>query len=207
MRRAWLVAAALVGVGLAAAACSSSPGSPTSTGTTGGSHRTTTTTQSTSVTTTTVAANATSTTGVAACAQVTATPGQSQGAAGTIVGTITLAPVGTATCTMEGYPALARFSSSGATVPITVVNGLTVNLSGPPTQPPSVVTLSSGQQAEFTFEYSDVPTGNQTQCAGSATVTVTPPGATTASAQVPLTMAPCNNGTVEVSPVYAATAS
>jgi adenosine deaminase len=38
-------------------------------------------------------------------------------------------------------------------------------------------------------------------------VTVTPPGATTASAQIPLTMAPCNNGTVEVSPVYAATAS
>ncbi len=199
------MAAALVCVGLIAAACSSKPGSPTSTGTTGGSHRTTTTTQGTSATSTT--ASPTTTTGIAACAQVTATPGQSQGAAGTIVGTITLAPVGTATCTMEGYPALARFSSSGASVPITVVNGLTVNLSGPPTQPPSVVTLSSGQQAEFTFEYSDVPTGSETQCASSATVTVTPPGATTASAQVPLTMAPCNNGTVEVSPVYAATAS
>ncbi|MGA2304419.1 MAG: DUF4232 domain-containing protein [Acidimicrobiales bacterium] len=205
MRRAWRAAAALVCVGLIAAACSSKPGSPTSTGTTGGSHRTTTTTQGTSATSTT--ASPTTTTGIAACAQVTATPGQSQGAAGTIVGTITLAPVGTATCTMEGYPALARFSSSGATVPITVVNGLTVNLSGPPTQPPSVVTLSSGQQAEFTFEYSDVPTGSETQCASSATVTVTPPGATTASAQVPLTMAPCNNGTVEVSPVYAAIAS
>jgi len=201
------VAAALACVGLIAAACSSSPGSPTSTGTTAGSHRTTTTTQSTSVTSTTTAATTTTTTGIAACAQVTATPGQSQGAAGTIVGTITLAPVGSATCTMEGYPALARFSSSGATVPITVVNGLTVNLSGPPTQPPSVVTFTSGQQAEFTFEYSDVPTGNETQCASSSAVTVTPPGATTASAQIPLTMAPCNNGTVEVSPVYAATAS
>ena len=63
---------------------------------------------------------------------------------------------------MKGYPALVRFSSSGAPVPITVVDGLTVNLSGPPTQPPSVVTLTSGQQAEFTFEYSDVPTGNET---------------------------------------------
>ena len=106
--------------------------------------------------------------------------------------------------TLNAYPASAQ---PGATVPITVVNGLTVNLSGPPTQPPSVVTLSSGQQAEFTFEYSDVPTGSQTQCAGSSTVTVTPPGASVASAPVPLTMAPCNNGTVEVSPVYAATAS
>ena len=204
MRRALRVAAALVCAGLIAAACSSSPGSHTSTGTTGGSHSTTTT-QSTSVTSTT--AGTTTTTGIAACAQVTATPGQSQGAAGTIVGTITLAPVGSATCTMEGYPALARFSSSGATVPITVVDGLTVNLSGPPTQPPSVVTLASGQQAEFTFEYSDVVTGNETSCTSSSTVTVTPPGATTASAQVPLTMAPCNNGTVEVSPVYAASAS
>ena len=204
MRRALRVAAALVCAGLIAAACSSSPGSHTSTGTTGGSHSTTTT-QSTSVTSTT--AGTTTTTGIAACAQVTATPGQSQGAAGTIVGTITLAPVGSATCTMEGYPALARFSSSGATVPITVVDGLTVNLSGPATQPPSVVTLASGQQAEFTFEYSDVVTGNETSCTSSSTVTVTPPGASTASAQVPLTMAPCNNGTVEVSPVYSASAS
>jgi hypothetical protein len=157
--------------------------------------------------TTASTAGTTTSTGIAACAQVTATPGQSQGAAGTIVGTITLTPVGSATCTMEGYPVLARFSSSGASVPITGVNGLTVNLSGPATQPPSVVTLTSGQQAEFTFEYSDVPTGNETQCASSSTVTVTPPGATTASAQVPLTMAPCNNATVDVSPVYAATAS
>jgi hypothetical protein len=204
-RRALGVAAALVCVGLIAAACSSSPGSHTSTGTTGGSHGTTTTTKSTSVTST--SASTTTSTGIAACAQVTATPGQSQGAAGTIVGTITLTPVGSAPCTMEGYPALARFSASGATVPIAVVNGLTVNLSGPPTQPPSEVTLTSGQQAEFTFEYSDVVTGNETQCASSTTVTVTPPGAATPSAKAPLTMAPCNNGTVEVSPVYAAAAS
>jgi hypothetical protein len=204
-RRALGVAAALVCAGLVAAACSSSPGSHTSTGTTGGhGHGTSTTTQSTSATSTTASAGTTTSTGIAACAQVTATTGQSQGAAGTIVGTITMTPVGSATCTMEGYPVLARFSSSGASVPITGVDGLTVNLSGPPTQPPSVVTLTSGQQAEFTFEYSDVPTGEETSCASSTAVTVTPPGAWTASPQVPLTMAPCNNATVEVSPVYAA---
>ena len=206
MRRTLRVAAALVCAGLIAAACSSSkPGSHTSTGTTGGSHGTTTTTQTTSVPTTTAAP--TTTTGITACAQVTATPGQTQGAAGTIVGTITLTPVGSATCTMEGYPVLTRYSSGGATVPITMVNGLTVNLSGPPTQPPSVVTLRAGQQAEFTFQYSDVVTGSETSCASSTSVSVTPPGASTASAQVPLTMAPCNNGTVNVSPVYAASAS
>jgi hypothetical protein len=211
LRRSLRVAAALVCAGLLAAACSSNSGSHTTTGTTagsGGSHKATTTTQtSTAVTPTTASATTTTTAGIAACAQVTATVGQTQGAAGTIVGTITLAPVGSATCTMEGYPVLARFSSSGSSVPITMMDGLTVNLSGPPTQPPSPVTLRAGQQAEFTFAYSDVPTGAETQCASSSTVTVTPPGASTASARVPLTMEPCNNATVEVSPVYAASAS
>ena len=203
MRRALRVVAALLCAGLIAAACSSKPTAHTSTTTTGGSHTTTTTATSVPPTT----ASTTTTTGIAACAQVTATPGQTQGAAGTIVGTITLTPVGSVTCTMEGYPALTRFSSSGATVPITVVDGLTVNLSGPPTQPPSPLTLTSGQQAEFTFEYSDVVTGSETSCASSTGLTVTSPGASVASAQVPLTMAPCNNATVEVSPVYAASSA
>lgn len=205
MRRALRVTAALVCAGLIGAACSSKPG-PHTTTTTTGSHKTTTTTTTTGVAPTT-ASTTTSTTGIGACAQVTATPEQTQGAAGTIVGTVTLAAVGSATCTMEGYPALARFSGAGAAVATTVVDGLTVNLSGPPTQPPSVVTLTSTQKAEFTFEYSDVPTGTETTCAGSTTLSVTPPGATAASTPAPLTMAPCNNGTIEVSPVYAATAS
>jgi hypothetical protein len=155
---------------------------------------------------TTTASTTTSTTGISACAQVTATPGQTQGAAGTIIGTITVAEVGTGTCTMMGYPALARFGAGGASVPITLVHGITVNLSGPATQPPTLVTLTSTQQAEFTFQYNDVTTGTETSCATSTTLSVTTPGATRASAPIPLTMAPCNNGTVEVSPVYAATA-
>ena len=118
MRRALRVVPALVCAGLIAAACSSSPSSHTSTPTTGGgSHKTTSTTATCGPPTT---ASTTSTTGITACAQVTASPGQTQGAAGTIVGTITLTPVGSVTCTMEGYPALARFGSSGAALPITV---------------------------------------------------------------------------------------
>jgi hypothetical protein len=108
---------------------------------------------------------------------------------------------------MKGYPSLARFSATGAPVPTSVVHGLTVNLSGPPSQPPSLVTVTATQHAEFTFEFSDVPTGSETTCATSTTLTVTTPGASTPSAPIPLTMAPCNNGTVEVSPIYAATAS
>jgi hypothetical protein len=108
---------------------------------------------------------------------------------------------------MMGYPSLARFDSTGAPVATTVVDGLTVNLSGPPTAPPTLVTLTATQQAEFTFQYSDVTTGTETSCASSTTLSVTPPGATTASTPAPLTMAPCSNGTIEVSPVYAAGAS
>jgi Protein of unknown function (DUF4232) len=194
---------ALACAGLLGAACTSHPGSHTSSGTTS-PHQTTTTTTTTTVPTT---ASSTTTTGVPTCAQVTATLGQTQGAAGTIIGTITVAEIGSGTCTIEGFPTLARFAAGGVAVPITVVDGLTVNLSGPPSQPPSVVTLTSTQHGEFTFQYSDVPTGSETSCASSIAVSVTTPGATSASAQIPLTMAPCNNATVNVSPVYAATAS
>lgn len=205
MTRALRVLAAVLVAGVIAAACSSNNGSKTSSGTTT-PHNTTTTSTTTSVSTTT-ASTTTTTTGIGACTQVTATPGQTQGAAGTIVGTITLAEVGSGTCTVNGYPTLTRFTASGASVPTTMVHGLTINVSGPPSQPPSLVTLTPSQQAEFTFQYSDVVTGSETSCATSTTLSVTTPGATSASAPVPLSMTPCNNGTVNVSALYAATAS
>jgi hypothetical protein len=185
--------------GLLAAACSNNPSpGPTTTTTV---HRTTTTTAVAPTT-----ASTTTTTGIAACAQVSATPGQAQGAAGTIVGTVTLAEVGTGTCTINGYPSLTRFTSSGATVVTTLVHGLTVNLSGPASQPPALITLTPTQQAEFTYQFSDVVTGSETTCAVSSSLSVTTPGATSASAPVTVSMSACNNGTVNVSPVYAATA-
>jgi hypothetical protein len=205
LTRALRVLAAVLVAGVIAAACSSNNGSKTSSGTTT-PHNTTTTSTTTSVSTTT-ASTTTTTTGIGACTQVTATPGQTQGAAGTIVGTITLAEVGSGTCTVNGYPTLTRFTASGASVPTTMVHGLTINVSGPPSQPPSLVTLTPSQQAEFTFQYSDVVTGSETSCATSTTLSVTTPGATSASAPVPLSMTPCNNGTVNVSALYAATAS
>jgi hypothetical protein len=198
------VLTAVATAGVIGAACSSHHGTNTGTGTTAPHHGTTTTTTTTAVVPTT--ATTSTTTGIGPCAQVTATVGQIQGAAGTIVGTITLAEVGSGTCTMLGYPGLTRFDSSGGSVPTTVVHGLTVNLSGPPSQPPALVTLTATQEAEFTFQYSDVTTGTETSCATSTTISVTPPGATAASAPVALMATACNNGTFDVSPVYAATA-
>jgi hypothetical protein len=187
--------------GLLAAACSSNSPNGLTTTTTTGHHATTTT----AVPPTT--ASTTTTTGIGACAQVSLTPGQTQGAAGTIIGTVTLAEVGTGTCTIEGYPNLTRYNASGSIVTTTLVHGLTVDLSGPQSQPPALVTLTSTQQAAFTFQYSDVVTGSETSCAVSTTLSVTPPGAASPSTPVPLPISACNNGTVEVSPVYAATAS
>jgi hypothetical protein len=203
-RRVWGALMTVFFGGVLAAACSSTPSSHHGTGTTTTTavHRTTTTA---APSTTASTASTTTTTGLAACAQVSATPGQIQGAAGTIIGTITLSEVGTRTCTIDGYPSLTRFNSSGGTVVTTVVHGLTVNQSGPPAQPPALVTVTPTQQAEFTFEYSDVVTGTETSCAVSSSVSITTPGATTPSAPVTLVISACNNGTVEVSPVYAAT--
>lgn len=195
--RPLLVLASVIVSGVVGAACSSNGGTNTPPQTTSGHHATTTTSAPPP------ASTSTSSTAVAACSSVKATAGQSEGAAGTITGTITLTAAGTTPCTILGYPDLARFAANGTSVPITVVDGLTVNLPGPATQPAALVTLTSTQGAAFSYQYSDVPTGSETQCASSASLTVTTPGASSASPQFPLTMAPCDNGTVKVSPVYA----
>ena len=93
------VVATLACGGLIAAACSSGTPSTTTTTTTTTGHRTTTTTGVTPTT-----AGTTTTTGIAPCTQVSVTPGQTQGAAGTIIGTITLAAVGTAQLHDRGLP-------------------------------------------------------------------------------------------------------
>ena len=203
MTRALRVLAVALCAGIIGAACSSNGGTHTTSPTT--QHHSTTTTTSSSVPTT--ASTTPSTTGIGACAQVSASQPNTQGAAGTIVGTITLTEVGTGTCTIDGYPTLTRFDASGTTVPTTLVHGLTINESGPPSQPPAVVTLTPSQQAEFTFQYSDVVTGTETSCATSTTLSVTTPGATSASTPLTLPINACNSGTVNVSAIYAATAS
>jgi len=106
-----------------------------------------------------------------------------------------------------GYPTLFRYAANGSSVPVTVVHGITVNLGAPATSPPSTVVLAAGQQAEFTYQYSDVPTGSETTCATSSSMAVSAPGVANPSAQFPLTMAPCSNGTIDVSPIYSAVSS
>jgi hypothetical protein len=86
-----------------------------------------------------------------------------------------------------------------------MVNGLSVTVSPPAANAgPSAVTIAPSSTAQFAYQYSDVPVGAQTSCPGSESASVTLPGAAAGSSGFPLAIAPCNNGTIRVSPVYAA---
>jgi hypothetical protein len=181
---------------------------PSAHSTTTTTHRaTTTTTTSTTTTSTTKPPPATSTTSTSgatvACSHITASAGQSQGAAGTITGVITVTNAGPSTCTVNGYPTIALYSGSGAPITVTMVNGLTVSVSAPANAPPSTVSVAPSSTAQFAYQYSDVPVGNETSCPASESASVTLPGTSAGSGSFALAIAPCNNGTIHVSPVYA----
>ena len=184
------------------AACSSTPSAPKHTTTTT-THKAASTTTTTAATTTTASTTTTTTSAVsAACNHITAAPGMSQGAAGTITGVITVTNTGPSTCTSDGYPKVALFSGSGAPLTVTIVNGLSVTLSPPANAAPSSVAVAPSSTAQFSYQYSDVPVGTETSCPSSELATVTLPEATSPSPTFALAVSPCNNGTIRVSPVY-----
>jgi hypothetical protein len=190
--------AALAGAGLCLAACSSSPSAHNSTTTT---HRTTSTT-ATTTTSTTAPTTTSSTAASAACNHVSASAGGSQGAAGTITGLVTVTNTGSTGCTVNGYPTIGLYSGSGAPLTVTLVNGLTVNISAQANAAPTTVSIAPSSTAQFAYQISDVPVGAETSCPTSEQASVTMPGATTPSATFALAIDPCGNGTIHVSPLY-----
>jgi hypothetical protein len=199
--RRWALAL-VAGAAVVLAACSSSPSTP--------KHSTTTTRASTSTSTTSSSTNTTSgsvtttsAAGTTACTRIAASPGQGQGAAGTITGFVTVTNSGTTPCTVNGYPALALFSGSGAPLTVTIVNGLSVSISTPANAPPSSFSVAPSATAQFAYQFSDVPVGAETSCPTSESASVTMPGSSTASPSFQLAIGPCGNGTIRVSPVYA----
>jgi hypothetical protein len=192
------VLAVLAGAGLLLAACSSSPSPNHSTTTT--THRTTSTSSST--TSTTAASTTSSTAASTACNHITASAGGSQGAAGTITGLVTVTNTGSNSCTVDGYPTVALYSGSGAPITVTMANGLTVSISPAANAAPSPVAIAPSSTAQFAYQISDVPTGAQTSCPMSEQASTTMPGASTPSPSFALAIAPCNNGTIHVSPLY-----
>jgi Domain of unknown function (DUF4232) len=198
--RRWALAA-VAGVALLFAACSSSPSPSASSTTTTAAHhasdRTTTTT------TAAASSSSTSTSAAVTSCSIKGASGQGQGAAGTITGTIVVTNAGSSPCTVNGYPTLGLYSGSGAPLTVTIVNGLTVNVSAPANAGPSTVTIAPGGTAQVAYQYSDVPTGAQTSCPESESASVTLPNGRGSTPAFALTASPCNNGTVYVSPVYA----
>lgn len=182
------------------AACSSSPSKPKNVTTT--THAVTSTTSTTTTTTTAPTTTSTAATSTA-CSHITASPGQGQGAAGTITGVITVTNAGTTSCTVNGYPTMALFSGSGAPLTVTMVNGLTVTVSSAASAPPSSFSVAPSSTAQFAYQFSDVPVGSETSCPTSESASVTMPGSTTASSSFQLAIGPCGGGTIRVSPVYA----
>lgn len=183
------------------AACSSSPSTPKQKHT---SSTNATSTTSASTTSTTAASTTTSTTAAStACTRITGSPAQGQGAAGTVTGVINVTNSGTSPCTVNGYPTIALFSGSGAPLTVTMQDGLSVTLSAAANAPPSSFSVAPSSSAQFAYQFSDVPVGSETSCPTSESADVTMPGATTASPTFQLAIAPCGNGTIRVSPVYA----
>jgi hypothetical protein len=200
-RRLALAVLACATVALAACSSSRTPEAATTQTT----HKAASTSIPSSTTTSTTASPTTSTTTgtTTSCNQVTGTVGQSEGAAGTITGVVTVTNAGSASCTADGYPKIALFSGSGAPLPVTVVNGLSVTLSPAANAGPSTVMVPPSSTAQFAYQFSDVPVGAETSCPTSESATVTMPLGTAPSPTFALAIDPCNGGTIRVSPVYA----
>lgn len=197
--RRWVLAL-LACAGGVLASCSSN-GTPQATTTT--HHPSATTTSSSTTTSTSAPATTSTTAGPIACNHISASSGQFSGAAGTITGVVNITNVGGAQCTVDGYPKIALYSGTGTPLTVTLVDGLSVNVSPQANAAPSSFALAPSGAAHFAYQFSDVPVGNETSCPSSEQASVTMPGATTASPTFAFSTTPCNNGTMRVSPVYA----
>lgn len=120
----------------------------------------------------------------------------SNGAAGTILISITLKNMG-ATCSFKGYPALQIRRAQGA-LPTRVVHGGLAVLSSKP----KLVTLRHLGRASVLISYSDVPVGNEGACPHGKALRLRPPGDDDWLSVNASTFA-CGHGTLHVSPVLA----
>lgn len=101
-------------------------------------------------------------------------------------------------CTLGGYPGLLLLGSSGSGLPTTVVRKGSYSFTA---MAPTTVSVAPGQSVYFNIGYSDVPVGGETSCPTSADLEITPPNAYD-HLSVAATLAPCNGGTLTVSPVF-----
>jgi len=102
-------------------------------------------------------------------------------------------------CWLYGFPGMLMLDASGRAMPTRVVRAgpamfATIDAT------PRVVTLGQGASAPFFLHYGVVPSGSETSCPESSQVLVTPPDETR-QLRTDLRIAPCQGGTIDVSPV------
>lgn len=184
----------MAALAVAAAACSSPSTTPPTTSTTGATPPTTSSTPPTTA----------ATTGTPTCAAsgLSIIKSGSQGAAGTFELTFSLRNSSSATCVMDGYPGAQLLTATGTSLTTTVVRGGSYTFSD---FPPAPVTLVPGATAYLNLAYNDVPTGSG-PCPTAGQIEITPPNATDHQTLTLQIMA-CNQGTLTVSPVFAASSS
>lgn len=124
-----------------------------------------------------------------------------QGAAGTIFDTLALTNVSGLACTLNGFVSVQMLDAASNPMPTIGVPGGGM-LGGRPG--PSPFVLAPGASSQFVIAWSDVPVGGETSCQAAATLQVTPPGETTPLDVAGLAgLAPCNSGTIDISPLRA----
>src|SRR5262249_20724883 len=126
-----------------------------------------------------------------------------QGAAGTIVDTFRVANTQNTACTLYGYVGMLMLNGSGGSMPTRVVRngGLWSTEAGP-----SQFLLQPGTAASFRAAWSDVPHVGESTCAQAARLEITAPDEFD-HLIIPVngwTLAPCNAGEIDVTPIRAA---
>jgi hypothetical protein len=124
------------------------------------------------------------------------TPGQSNGAAGSITVPVLFKNLSQRTCTLQGYPGVAGLNAAGQQVTQAVRTPFTH------VGPPSAISLAPGQTASAAVQGSDVPVGTATTCTSYPALLVTPPGETH-SQRVAVMLPGCSG--LKVGPVVAGT--
>jgi hypothetical protein len=128
---------------------------------------------------------------------------EGEGAAGTIVASVTLTKVTTGTCTVDGYPLLTLQDQSGAVFSSTTSDQSPVQFpAAAANKPPTSHTVTNGASITFALGYSDVPVGTET-CPSAVTISVqfSKNGSTT-TVTPSYALEPCNAATIWVSPFY-----
>lgn len=159
----WMLVIGVPALAFVMAACSSSKSSST-----------TTTTTSASPSTTKATPTSSTAPAIPRCApqDLSITPENPQGAAGTISAVFVMTNTSARTCEMNGYPGIGMQYQDGKLAPTTALRGQGMSMKAWPG--PSQVLVQKGASAYFIMDYSDVPTGSGT-CAQFPRIAVTPP--------------------------------